>query len=292
MCTRVDVVPVPDRLEHRVGEPKEEDLLEAHLAEVVVDPVDLRLVEVLVQLGRQGAGRGKVVTERLLHDDTRVRGQAGARQPLDDRPEQCGRDLQVVDGALGLTGGDSQPLVRGGVREVALDVREARREAREHSRVEALACPDDRGPGSFHQLVHGPGGVRDPDDRAVEQTPLLESIQRSERHHLGQVARDAEDDEDVGRLARRGQIGGCQRENGASGWRKGAAGDGRCSKWTAATLPAGQRRATVAVDDTQSIVTDLCSTRSDHPIVPGSSELGPGDAVSVGRSRAGPPEEP
>ena len=45
-----DVVPVPDRLEHRVREPEVEDLLEAHLPEVVVDPQELRLVDVLVQL--------------------------------------------------------------------------------------------------------------------------------------------------------------------------------------------------------------------------------------------------
>ena len=65
----VEVVPVPDRLEHRVGEPEVEELLEAHLPEEVVDPVDLRLVEVLVELGGERAGRGLVVAERLLDDD-------------------------------------------------------------------------------------------------------------------------------------------------------------------------------------------------------------------------------
>ena len=52
-----EVVPVPDRLEHRVGEPEVEELLEAHLPEEVIDPVDLRLVEVLVELVGQRAGR-------------------------------------------------------------------------------------------------------------------------------------------------------------------------------------------------------------------------------------------
>ena len=45
-----DEVAIPDRLEHRVGEAQVEDLLEAHLAEVVVDAQQLRLVDVLVQL--------------------------------------------------------------------------------------------------------------------------------------------------------------------------------------------------------------------------------------------------
>ncbi len=68
----LDVVPVPDRLEHRVGEPEIEDLLEAHLPEEVVDPVELRLVDLLVQLGREGARRREVVAERLLDDDPRI----------------------------------------------------------------------------------------------------------------------------------------------------------------------------------------------------------------------------
>ena len=37
----LDVVPVPDRLEHRVREPQVEDFLQAHLPQEVVDPVEL-----------------------------------------------------------------------------------------------------------------------------------------------------------------------------------------------------------------------------------------------------------
>ena len=65
-----DVVPVPDRLQHRVGEPQEEDLLEAHLPEVMVDPVQLRLVHVLVEPLGQRPGGGQIVAERLLDHDT------------------------------------------------------------------------------------------------------------------------------------------------------------------------------------------------------------------------------
>ena len=50
----VDVVAVPHGLEHRVREAQVEDLLEAHLAEVVVDPEDLRLVDVLRAARRRG----------------------------------------------------------------------------------------------------------------------------------------------------------------------------------------------------------------------------------------------
>ena len=51
----VDEVAIPDWLEHGVREAQIQDLLEAHLAEVVVDAQDLRLVEVLVKLARQRA---------------------------------------------------------------------------------------------------------------------------------------------------------------------------------------------------------------------------------------------
>ena len=46
-----DVVPIPDRLEHRVGESQVEDLLEAHLSEVVIDP-DTAAIRPRIDAGR------------------------------------------------------------------------------------------------------------------------------------------------------------------------------------------------------------------------------------------------
>ena len=66
---RVDVVAVPHRLQQRVAETQVEDLLEPHLPKVVVDPQQLRLVEVLVDVGGERVCRLRVVAERLLHDD-------------------------------------------------------------------------------------------------------------------------------------------------------------------------------------------------------------------------------
>ena len=62
----VDVAAVPERLEDGVGEAQGQDVLDRLLAEVVVDPVDLRLVEGLVQGGVELAGAGQVAAERLL----------------------------------------------------------------------------------------------------------------------------------------------------------------------------------------------------------------------------------
>ena len=41
----VDVVAIPDRLEHAVGEAQHQDVLDGFLAEIMIDPVDLVLFE-------------------------------------------------------------------------------------------------------------------------------------------------------------------------------------------------------------------------------------------------------
>ena len=92
-----DELPVPDRLEHRVGEAQVEDVLDRHLPQEVVDPVQLRLVDERVQLGVERPGRLEIVPERLLDDDAGSLGQTGAGQPLDDGAEQERRDLEVED---------------------------------------------------------------------------------------------------------------------------------------------------------------------------------------------------
>ena len=204
----VDVVAVPDRLEHRVREPEVEDLLEAHLPEEVVDPVELRLVDVLVQLGGQRARRVEVVAERLLDDHSPVLGQAGLGQAFDDRAEQEGRDLEVEDRGGGAADRVANALVGRGVTEVARHVGEPRGE---RSKVASSSSPGahDRLAGPLLQLVVGPVVDGDADDRAVEEPARLEPVERAEGHHLRQVAGDPEHDQDVGglgcRFLRRGR---------------------------------------------------------------------------------------
>ena len=192
-----DVVPVPDRLEHGVREAEQEDLVEPHLPEVVVDPVQLRLVDGLVQLVGELAGRRKVVAEGLLDDDTPIFRSARAGEAGDDPAEQERRDLEVEDRARRLADGRFDAPVRRLVPEVALDVREALREPLEHRLVERLPGADDRVPRALDQLVDGPVVDGDADDRAVEEAAALEPVQRTEGHHLREVAGDAEDDEHI-----------------------------------------------------------------------------------------------
>jgi hypothetical protein len=47
------------------------------------------------------------------------------------------------------------------------------------------------------QTLDAPVIARDAHDRAVQQAPLLQAVERAERHHLRQVTGDAEDHQRV-----------------------------------------------------------------------------------------------
>ena len=68
----VDHVAAPGALDHRVGEPEHQDVLHGLLAEVMVDPEDLRLVEDPADDPAQLAGARQVVPDRLLEHDPGV----------------------------------------------------------------------------------------------------------------------------------------------------------------------------------------------------------------------------
>ncbi len=205
----LDVVPVPDRLEHRVREPDVEDLLDAHLSEEVVDPVDLRLLQVRVELVGELARGLTVVPERLLDDDSAGLDQPCVRQAFHDATEQEGRDLEVEDRHVRALDRLADALVGRVVAEVALDIGHAAREPVEHRGVDLLAGGGlDRRLCPVAELIHGPVVDRDADDRAVEQPAGFEPVEGMERHHLREVAGDPEDHKDVGDSCRGIRAGG------------------------------------------------------------------------------------
>ena len=86
----VDVVAVPDRLEHPVREAQRQQVLDRLAAEVVVDPVDAALLEDRVQPRVQLPGRGEVGAERLLGDHPRALAEPDAADRVDVPPPAPG----------------------------------------------------------------------------------------------------------------------------------------------------------------------------------------------------------
>ena len=94
------------------------------------------------------------------------------------------------------------------VSEVPLDVRKACGEAVEH-RPESSSSPAPTIDSRARSTSCSPDPVvdRDADDRAVDETALLQPVERAERHHLGEIAGDPEDRQHV-RALRTGLSGG------------------------------------------------------------------------------------
>ena len=65
----IDLLPVPQRLEQAVGETQRHDVLDRFLAEEMIDPVDLMLLQRFQDLGIERLGRSQIVAERLFDDD-------------------------------------------------------------------------------------------------------------------------------------------------------------------------------------------------------------------------------
>ena len=191
------VLAAPDRLEDRVREAEVEDLGEPHLPQEVVDPVQLRLVDVAVDLDVERLRRGHVVAERLLDHDPRVLGQPGRREPADHGAEQEGRDLEVEDRrALAVERRRDPPERAPGRRSRPGRRTAARRGGRRPPRRPARRRSDRlaRAPA---QIVDGPVVDRDADDRAVDEPALLQPVERAEGHDLREVTGDPEHHEDV-----------------------------------------------------------------------------------------------
>ena len=166
------------RLQHGIGEPQVEDLVEPHLAEEVVDPEELRLIDVLMQLHRQRVGRCEVVSERLLDHHPGVVGEPRIVELLDHRPEQKRRDLEVEHRLLGIAHGRLHAGVGVGVGEVAADVVQPGRKPIEHGLVDRLAGGRDHRARVVAQVVDRPVIDRHADDRARQQTTRLQPVER------------------------------------------------------------------------------------------------------------------
>ena len=116
------VIAVPDRLEHRIGEARVEQVLHRLLAQEVVDAEDVLFREVLPQHEVELLGRCTVVTERLLDHQARIPSGAGLRQGRRHGTEQARRHRQVVQRPLCLAKFLVQLCERRRIGIVAVDV--------------------------------------------------------------------------------------------------------------------------------------------------------------------------
>lgn len=148
----IDVVGVPHRLKHLVGEAQRKDVLDRFLAQVVVDAEHGPLIEHRADDLVELLGRLEVVAERLFNDHAAplvfalVR-HAGAIQLVDNLGEELRRHGQVVGPVAGgaalvvaAFAGGGEPVEGGVVVEVALDKLEAFGEALPDVLVELGAC--------------------------------------------------------------------------------------------------------------------------------------------------------
>ena len=147
----VDVLAAPHRLEDRVREAEDQDVLDRLLAEVVVDAEDLVLGELLVHEPVQLARGLPAAAERLLDDDAHPRHDLGVadahdhllpRQVLHDARVQARGNREVGEAPprhrllpLPLLQALAQRAIRRGVVQVAAQVEQAPGEAGEHRLV-------------------------------------------------------------------------------------------------------------------------------------------------------------
>ena len=194
----VDVRAVPERLEQRVGEAQRHQVLDGFLAEVMVDPEDLILVEDGADLVVDRAGRGEVVADRLLqHHSGLGRDQVICGQTTTDRPEQIGqgREIEHADTLwIVACGGKLDPAGRIG--DVQPDVAQPAEKAREADPVEMfrgdVLAERGLGLGSVGLALELPAGHAD--DQAVRRQLAVQVpvVQRRQQLAPSQVAGAAE----------------------------------------------------------------------------------------------------
>jgi hypothetical protein len=89
----IDIMVVPSRLDHRIGEPRHENVAHGVLAEEVVDAEELALLGASKNTRVQLLRGGQIVTEGLLYRDPAksisLVQKADRREPLDDASKEA-----------------------------------------------------------------------------------------------------------------------------------------------------------------------------------------------------------
>jgi len=92
----VDIFGLPQRFEQDVGKAHRHQVLHGFLAQIMVDPVNLRFGEMLGQHRIQRTRRDQIASERLFHHDPAPGiGNAVQVQPFGNIAKQAGRDREI-----------------------------------------------------------------------------------------------------------------------------------------------------------------------------------------------------
>ncbi len=164
----VDVVAVPGRFPHGIGEAGVHDILDGLFAEVVVDAEDRGFGEELVQGGVECLCGSEIASEGFFDNDARARVAAGIGEAFGDGGEHAGRDGEVVNGAFGFAEFFAKLDVGLRVFVIAIDVAEEGREFFEGLRVCTAAVFIKAGFDAGFELIEIPAGFGDTDDGDVE----------------------------------------------------------------------------------------------------------------------------
>lgn len=208
----VDMVAIPDRLEHAVGKAQHQDVLDGFLAEIMVDPVDLVLVDDLQEFAVELPRRGKVGTERFFDHQpppgTVFRQHAGAAELAADRQERVRRRRQIKQPvAAGLPRGFQlvellvHRIERGRVFRIGLDAGDACQQALGDGVVHRAGGVPVQ---SLHQAVaqfaarHALAGNADHAEFIRQQVVGSEVIKGGDYQPVREVSGDAEDHERAG----------------------------------------------------------------------------------------------
>ena len=225
----VDVVAVPERLEHAVGETERQQVLDRLLAQVVVDPEDLALLEHVEHLAVEFERLLQGGAEGLLDDHPHLRvgvgGEAVLPESGDDQREEVGGGRQVegaVERFSGLAVELGEHLLELGVDgllvEFAGDVFDVLEEAPQHVLVgRAPREAADRLLALLAVVLVRFVFARDADEvEALGQRALVrEVVERGQQFALGEVAGGAEEHE---RRRRDGQALSPSTSGFSGGW--------------------------------------------------------------------------
>ena len=208
-----DEIPVPQRLEDRVREPLDEEILHRLLPEVMVDAKNLSLLHHAGDDPVELARRGQIAAKRFLDHGLRLQGRTGVAlcqsrrtQVFEDRPEHRGRSgdvkqrLQLPSGLrFELLNERVEPVERGAF---VVAARHIKRVARHATPRAGIQLP----PGEFlDRRLRMPAEflVRDrlaakTDQIEVgrQQVVIAQIVNRRQQFARGQVARSAKDDDD------------------------------------------------------------------------------------------------